>query len=515
MDRIALKAGEVVSGERRVSRAQLFHRAAQAATGLAGLGIGPGDLVALLMRNDFPLLEVTIAAPLLGAYAAPVNWHFQPGEVGEVIRDNDAKAVVAHADLLPLLQGAVPAGVPVLAVETPPEVREAYAISEQAGSLPGGATDWNGWLAGFAPHQPPLRHQQLNQVHTIMFSGGTTGRSKAIRRLPITAEQDRRLFDALTVSERSRVLINGPLYHNSPSMTTISAIRAGAAVVLQPRFDAEGLLADIERYAITNVHLVPTMFVRLLKLPQATRRRYDLSSLELVTHGAAPCAPQIKRAMIDWFGPILLEYYGGTETGAITLIDSHEWLSHPGSVGKAVENARIEIVDDDGKVLPQGEIGEIFMWNAYQPNFTYHGQDRLRESIERDGLVTCGDVGYLDREGYLFLCDRKKDMVISAGVNIFPAEIENVLIGLPGVRDCAVFGIPDEEFGEALAAAIQRDPGATLAAAEVKAYLEARIAHYKVPRVIEFCAELPREDSGKIFKRKLRDPYWEKAGRKI
>jgi long-chain acyl-CoA synthetase len=311
------------------------------------------------------------------------------------------------------------------------------------------------------------------------------------------------------------VLVTGPLYHNAPNLTSLGSLRRGATIVLQPRFDAEQTLALVERHRISHVHLVPTMFVRLLRLPEAVRRRYDTSTLGLVLHGAAPCPPEVKRAMIDWLGPVLVEYYGGTETGVVTLASSEEWLAHPGTVGKAVADGRVVVLDEQGRPLPPGEAGELFLRNGSQPDFTYRGQDDLRREIERDGLVTCGDVGYLDDEGFLFLCDRKKDMVISGGVNIYPAEIESVLIACPGVRDCAVFGIPDEEFGESLAAVIQPEDGATLAAEAVQGFLRERIAGFKVPRVIEFRADLPREDSGKIFKRKLREPYWAGMQRSI
>jgi long-chain acyl-CoA synthetase len=219
--------------------------------------------------------------------------------------------------------------------------------------------------------------------------------------------------------------------------------------------------------------------------------------------------------MIDWWGPVLVEYYGGSETGAVTLCDSDEWLAHPGTVGAALDNTEVRIFDDSGRQIGPGEIGEIYMWNASQPNFTYLGIPEMRREVEREGLVTCGDIGYMDEDGYLYLCDRKKDMVISAGVNIYPSEIEAALHGLPGVRDCAVFGIPDDDFGESLAAAIQLEDGANLTSDAVKEYLRGRLAGFKIPRLIEFRTDLPREDSGKIFKRKLREPFWKKVGRNI
>jgi long-chain acyl-CoA synthetase len=285
--------------------------------------------------------------------------------------------------------------------------------------------------------------------------------------------------------------------------------------VLLPRFAPERFLALVERHRITHVQMVPTMFIRLLKLPEPVRSRYDVSSLEHVVHAAAPCPVEVKRAMIEWWGPVIHEYYGSTESGAVTFCNSEEYLSHPGTVGRPMANCTVRILDGQGRALPQGEVGEIYARDPTLPDFTYHGLDAKRREMERDGLITSGDMGYLDAEGYLYLCDRKIDMVISGGVNIYPAEVEAVLLRHSQVRDCAVFGIPDEEFGETLAAAVQPNGAQAPQASELQAYLGEHLAAFKVPRLIEVRADLPREDSGKIFKRKLRAPYWEKAGRAI
>lgn len=283
-----------------------------------------------------------------------------------------------------------------------------------------------------------------------------------------------------------------------------------------PRFDPEELLRTIERERITHLNMVPIMFSRLLKLPADVRQRYDVSSLRFVAHAAAPCPADVKRAMIDWWGPLIHEYYGSTETGNLTFCDTQEWLAHPGTVGRAIEGAEIRILDDAGKPLAPGEIGEIALRFPEVGDFTYHNDDAKRGSVDRDGFVAPGDVGYLDEDGFLFLCDRKVDMIISGGVNIYPAEIEAALADMPGVADSAVFGIPDDEYGESVCAVIQPQPGNQTPDAEaVRSFLRERVAGYKVPRRIEFADVLPREDSGKIFKRKLRAPYWESAGRAI
>jgi long-chain acyl-CoA synthetase len=301
------------------------------------------------------------------------------------------------------------------------------------------------------------------------------------------------------------------MYHTAPNVYALAAATRGMDMTIMPRFDAEEFLRIVERERVSVVQMVPTHFVRLLALPEQVRARYDLSSLRWIVHAAAPCPPDVKRAMIDWLGPIVAEYYGGTETGPVVFCTSQEWLSHPGTVGRALERAVIEIVDEQGRKVPTGESGEVYMWLDAWPDFTYAGDEEKRRAVERNGLVTCGDIGYLDADGYLYLNDRRSDMVISGGVNIYPAEIEACLQSLPGVRDCAVFGIPDDEFGEALAAHVELDAGARLDAEDVRAHVRANLAAYKTPRVVEFSDSLPREDSGKIFKRRLREPYW--AGR--
>jgi long-chain acyl-CoA synthetase len=323
-----------------------------------------------------------------------------------------------------------------------------------------------------------------------------------------------RIYD-IRAGEGIRTVITGPVYHSAPNLYALSAARDGGLVVLQPRFNAEELLQLIERHRITHLHMVPTMFVRLLQLPDEVKRKYDVSSLQFVSHAAAPCSPAVKRQMIEWWGPVINEYYGGTETGGVVFHTAAEALRKPGTVGRPIENAVIKIFDAEGKALGANEVGEVYMHINGFPDFTYNGKDEQRRGVEREGLITCGDVGYVDEDGYLFLCDRVRDMIISGGVNIYPAEIEAVLITLPDVRDCAVFGVPDDEYGEAVCAYIEPQDGAQLSAEAIRDRLRPHIAGYKIPKLIEFRDALPREDSGKIFKRKLRAPYWEKAGRQI
>jgi long-chain acyl-CoA synthetase len=407
--------------------------------------------------------------------------------------------LVAHADLLPQIDAALPGGVGLLVVEP---------------------HDWTGWLREAPRWGGAPRRLRGNMPYT----SGTTGRPKGVRRAPAPLEGAERMaelsrearYKGFGIEPGMRALLPGPLYHSAPNLYATQTLQIeDALLVLEPKFDAERTLALIERHRLSHAYLVPTMFVRMLKLPDETKRRYDLSSLRFVASTGSPCAPAVKRAMIEWWGPVLHECYASSEAGVITSIDSHESLRKPGSAGRPVGVGALKILDREGRELPPGEIGLIYARQPAYPDFSYNNNPAAREALERDGLWTLGDMGYVDEDGYLFICDRASDMVISGGVNIYPAEIEAALHAMPGVHDCAVFGVPSEEFGEALAAAIQPEPGAALEAEEVKAWLRARISDYKVPRIVDFHAALPREDSGKIFKRKLREPYWEKAGRRI
>jgi long-chain acyl-CoA synthetase len=516
-------SGRLISGARELPLASLQERAERAASAFQSIGVGPGDGVALFLRNDFAFFEAGMAAGLLGAYSVPVNWHFTAEEAGYIISDSGAKAVVVHTDLLPVALAATPAGVPVLAVDTPPEIAAAYQLSPDACAMRPGVKVWDAWIESF-PRRAP---QAIQAPGAIIYTSGTTGRPKGVRRFPPTEAQTLALttliarafgFDQVLVAqkpERIVTVVTGPMYHSAANAYGGYAVRTGGEVILQPRFDPEELLQLIERHRVTHLHMVPTMFVRLMKLPDKVKAKYDLSSLKFVVHAAAPCPPDIKRGMIEWWGPIINEYYGATETGAVVFCTADEWLKHPGTVGRAQPDVKLVILNDAGKEAATDEPGDVYVRLTTGGDFTYHGDDAKRAKAERNGLISVGDIGYLDKDGFLFLCDRRNHMVISGGVNIYPAEIEAEILKIPGVADCAVFGIPDTEFGESLAAVVQAQPGAKVSEMDVKSYLRDHVAKYKVPKIVEVRSELPREDSGKIFKRKLRDPFWEKAGRKI
>jgi len=505
----------IAIGGRTIDQAAFDVRVERAANGLDALGVGQGDCVAILMRNDVAFLEASYAAIRLGAYAVPINWHFHPEEIAYILRDCAAKVLVTHADLLDTVRRAAPPGLTIVAARTPDVVAEAFGIAPERCTVPANAQNWDEFIAAHTPWSGAPRPQTLSMIYT----SGTTGHPKGVRRAPPTPAQQEALNEARRVvygvSPGIRTIMAGPLYHSAPNAFVLRAARIAEALILMPRFDPEAMLATIERERIDTLFMVPTMFVRLMKLPEDVRHRYDVSSLRFVMHAAAPCPVHVKRAMIDWWGPVISEFYGATESGAVTLVSSEEWLKKPGTVGRVAKGATISIQDEQGREMPQGEVGEVFSSIDYYPEFTYHNLPEKRAEIERGGMITVGDMGYLDADGYLFLCDRKRDMVISGGVNIYPAEIEAVALALPGVKDCAVFGIPDEEYGESLIALVEPMPGHALAIEAVSTHLKSHLASYKVPRRIEIAHDLPREDSGKIFKRRLREPYWQNAGRRI
>ncbi|WP_156878271.1 AMP-binding protein [Sphingopyxis sp. QXT-31] len=499
----------IITDDRAIDGADLAARVDAAAGAFAARGVGSGDCVALLLRNDIAFLEASLACRRLGAYCVPVNWHFAPDEILYVLGDCGARLLVAHADLLASVADALPC--PAIAVPVPPAIAAAYRT---AGPVAAGE-DWDAILAAATPWTKP----SPPAAESLIYTSGTSGHPKGVKRRPAIAEQAA-ASDAMRtliygIGPGSRVLVPAPLYHTAPNLFAHRAAALADLLVLPARFDPAGLLAAIERHRITHLYAVPAMFTRLLALPEAQRHAHDLLSLQFVLHAGGPCAPAVKAAMIDWLGPVIEEYYGSTEAGPITHVSSAEWSTHPGTVGRAIPGVEIAIVDDAGQRLPAGEIGEVQSRNPGYPDFTYLGRDADRAALDRGGLLASGDLGYLDGEGRLFLCDRKRDLVISGGVNIYPAEIEAALQTIAGVADCAVFGIPDAITGEALMAVVEPEAGATLTVEAIREGLKPRLAGYKIPKRIELTAALPREATGKIRKRLLRDPHWAAAGRSI
>ncbi len=482
-------SGDVIIGDRVCDRAAINDRAARLARAMLEAGVGPGDAVALLLRNDFAVLEANLAFRRLDAYGIPINWHWTTAEIGYVLRDATPRLLIGHADLLDMIRPEIPDGLRVVAVD--------------AGAA--GWQDYDAWIAAHAPYEGTGNGLGSSMVYT----SGTTGKPKAVKRLPATGEESAQRARVLAVIHDTApgnvALVTGPLYHLFSQALLMATFGAGGTVVIMERFDPEDCLRLIARHGVTHSALVPTLFVRLLRLPDAVKARYDLSTLRHVVHSGAPCAPEVKRAMLRWWGPVLHETYGSTETGVVTKIGPDEWLARPGSVGRSVLTGEVRIFGEDKAWVGPGVVGDVYLRIHGTPDFTFHGDPAKRAAVEHDGLITCGDIGWLDEEGYLFLCDRRVDMVISGGVNIYPAEVEAALLEHPDVADCAVFGVPDPEFGEALVAYVQSE--AVQTAEAVKAFLRERIAGYKVPRHIVVTDALPREETGKIMKRRLKDAF--------
>jgi long-chain acyl-CoA synthetase len=504
----------LILGVGRVStRAALLDRAAHAAAGLVALGLRPGEAVALLMRNDLTVIEASIAANYAGAYAVPISWMLKPQEVAFLLQDSGARILIVHADLLAALAPAIPADVKVILVNSPAGQRRAGPVGPAPDDSKAGAVRWDELLCRADAIAPPSSAPRASMIYT----SGTTGRPKAVKRSPPTPEQARKLdrirAEIYGLKPDIRTAIAGPLYHIAMNSFAIRAAAIASRLVVMARFDPEELLSVIEEHGITTLFMVPMMFVRLLQLSEATRRRYDVSSLQHVVHGGAPCPPETKHAMIAWWGPVIHETYGATELGSVTFCNSAEWLQRPGTVGRPVQGATVRILDEGGMPVPHGTVGDVYASVDAYPDFTYHNRQSERDQIERGGLVTTGDVGYLDEAGFLYLCDRKLDVINLGGINVYPAEVELALIEIEGVRDCAAFGIPDATFGEVILALVVRTT--SLEESAIRKQLAARLANYKLPARIEFRESLPRDDGGKLRRQELRAPYWANARRSI
>jgi long-chain acyl-CoA synthetase len=469
---------------------------------LRGAGLAESDTIAIHSGNRREYFELMAAATHIGLRYVLVNWHWTADELKYVLDDSGAKAIFSEDQFADVAAEAAGA-----AADTP--------IRVGIGEVPGFAP-YEDFLAGGPDGEPA--DQVLGS--SMIYTSGTTGRPKGVRRksmatgLPIaTLKGITEGFGLiLRIPEGGRSLLVGPVYHSAQWLWSYGLLCAGRSVVMRSRFDAEETLRLIEEHRITNIHLVPTQFVRLLRLDEATRGRYDLSSLATVWHGAAPCPPEIKRQMIDWFGPVINEYYGSTEASVNTVVSSEEWLKKPGTVGRPLPISEVHVLREDGSEAGTDERGQLWFRYTNGDDIEYWRDPEKTAGIHRqDGLFTTGDIGYLDADGYLFLADRAIDMIISAGVNIYPAEIEGVLITHPAVRDVAVFGVPDEEYGEQVKAAVELEEGNEPSDALVEdliAFSRRTLAGYKAPRSVDFVTAMPRTPTGKLYKRLLREPYW-------
>jgi long-chain acyl-CoA synthetase len=488
-----------------VTYGQLEARSNRFAQLLRAQGVRAGEHIAVLLENHPRFFEILWGAQRAGIIYTAISSRLTPAEAAYIINDCGAKLVVSSAAL-----AGTAAELPAACAG----VRTWLMID----AAPAGWQDFGAALAA----QPATRIADETAGTDMLYSSGTTGRPKGVSVMPEQPAIDapgpgielaRRVYG---IDEQSVYLSPAPLYHAAPLRFNLAMQRLGATCIIMEHFDAEDYLRLVQQHRITHTQLVPTMFVRMLKLPEAVRAAYDLSSLRCAIHAAAPCPVPVKEQMIAWLGSVLWEYYAGTEGNGITMVGAADWLTHKGTVGRAMIG-ELRICDDEGNELPVGEEGTVFFANG-KP-FAYHNDaDKTAQSRNRHGWTTLGDVGRVDAEGYLYLTDRKAYMIISGGVNIYPQETENLLVTHPEVVDVAVFGVPDEEFGEQVKAVVQpRDMARAGPAleAELIGWCRERLAHIKCPRSIDFEAELPRHPTGKLYKRLLRDRYWQGRSTRI
>jgi long-chain acyl-CoA synthetase len=496
-DRAAIVMAE--SGE-VITYHQLEERSSRAARALHDAGLRPGDHVALLIDNRAAMLELAWAAQRSGLYYTPVNTRLAADEAAYVVDDCGATVLFAAAEVAPWeVDGRAHT----------PRVTRFVAVD--------GAIDGFEPMAAFVKGVAAGALADEREGSPMLYSSGTTGRPKGVRRLvtgqPYGSDNPvGPLLDGVMGFGPGKVYLTpAPLYHSAPLVWSMTVHRSGGTLVLMEHFDAQACLDVIDREQVTHGQFVPTMFVRMLKLPDRVRDAFDGGSLEAVVHAAAPCPVEVKRRMIEWWGPIISEYYAGTEGGGLTWITSEEWLARPGSVGRAAWG-EIHICAESGEELPPGEPG-VVRFGGGANAFEYHNDpEKTHETFDERGWSTLWDVGYLDPDGYLFLTDRLTYMIVSGGVNIYPQEVEDHLLLHPKVGDAAVFGVPDADLGEQVKAVVQPAAGVEgdpELETELLEYCRAGLAHYKCPRSVDFEAELPRGDNGKLYKRVLRDRYWQ------
>ncbi|MDE3205061.1 MAG: AMP-binding protein [Acidobacteriota bacterium] len=483
----------------------LAERSHQLVNALRSRGLKPGDIIAYALPNSVDVLYWQLAAQEGGFMFVSLNPALSSAEIRTVVDHSGASAFVVHnhfQDRVDEIFGAT-------------SVRLRISVG--------------GPVEGFEAFEDLIRDQPSTVPHPrvlggpITYSSGTTGQPKAITRPlpeldpPVYTDSSKLFARAFRFLPMEGVhLVSAGMHHGGCQSFYLNALNVGQALAILGRFDAEETLRTIERERVTTAYMVPTQFVRLLRLPEEIRAKYDVSSLQVVVHSAAPCPKDIKQQMMDWWGPVVWETYGGME-GAATIAKPHRWLEKPGTVGRAVAGMTVRILGDDGSELGPDEVGNVYLEPAVK-TFEYRNDPELTASITRGKAFTLGDMGYLDADGYLFLCDRAKDMIISGGVNIYPAEVEGVLSGHPLVGDVGVIGVPDPEWGEQVKAVVELVAGASPSqelAEELIRYSQERLGKYKCPRSIDFRDSLPRTDGGKLYKRILRDEYWADAGRKV
>jgi long-chain acyl-CoA synthetase len=501
-DRLAIISSP--AGE-RLSYGELAGRSHQLVHALRGRGYQPGDVIAMALPNGVDTVIWQMAVMESGLRYIALNPALSGGEIKAILDHSEAKAIVVHADYS----------------KRTDETHDCHSIRDRIsvhGSIDG-FVDQTSFVEGF----PQTSFEDRYLGGAIPYSSGTTGTPKAVwRRLPDV--------DPWTFADKMKTfgqafqfrpfvgahLVSAGMHHGGCQGFYHGALNVGQGLVIMGKFDPEETLRLIQDHQVTTAYMVPTQFVRLLRLAEDVRAKYDHSTLESVVHAAAPCPLEIKKQMLEWWGPVIWETYGGME-GAVTIAKPHRWLEKPGTVGRAVRGMSVRILDDEGEEVPRGEVGHIFM-ESEGSSFEYKGDPELTRSVHRGNAFTIGDMGYLDEDGYLFICDRAKDLIISGGVNIYPAEVEGVISAHPKVGDVAVIGVPDAEWGEQVKAVVELTHGIAPSedlADELMAWCRERLASYKCPRSVDFRDELPRTDGGKLYKRLVRDEYWAATGRQL
>lgn len=493
----------VISAVGNRTWAELDARANQLARVLQAAGIGVGDGVAVLAPNTPEFVETVVACLRIGARMTPVNWHQSDETIAYVVDNCEAKALVASARFTAAASAAGQA----------PNLRLKLAFG--------------GTIEGFDDYEASLNESSPTQIADaeigsfMLYTSGTTGRPKGVyrRNRPTVSQLTNKILETAAFNpEQDLALVTGPLYHAAPlSLNLVTPINAGVGVVLMDKWDAEETLRLVDRHRITHTHVVPTMLHRMLQLSSDVRGAYDLTSLRWVLHGAAPCPPQVKQDTIAWLGPVLYEYYSSTEGGGV-FVDSHQWLERPGTVGKPVAGVELRLLDENGNPVPQGTSGLIYIKAPEVGRFEYFREPNKTTSAYRGDYYTLGDMGYFDADGFLFLTGRTAELIISGGVNIYPVEIDEVLIRHEAVADAAAVGVPNEDWGEEIKAVVELKPGFSASpetAASILEFARGHLASYQRPRSVDFVERLPRSAAGKVLRQEVRAPYWKGRSRTI
>jgi long-chain acyl-CoA synthetase len=489
----------LVCGERSLTYAEFNARANRAANALRSLGVQPGDRVAVIVHNSLEGFEIGAGLSKLAAMNVPVNYRLREHEVAYVVNDSGAKVVVAGPELVEVVELARS------------EVKDKPFYVAIGGEAPAGWLHYEA-LLGAASDHPPLGNSVSGL--TMNYTSGTTGNPKgAYRPAGVPTQVLLRIVQIFELTETDVHLLAGPVYHSAPGFFSSIHLLMGATVVVQPKFDAIEALRLIDQHRVTNTFIAPTLLQRLCDVPSEVAGTYDTSSLKSIILGAAPCPYALKVRAAEVFGQCLWEFYGATETAFVTILRPEDQLRKPGSCGKIAPGQEIQLLDAAGNLVPDGVPGEIWTRSPWLAEY-YHKPEATAKSM-KDGFFTVGDIAYRDSEGFYYICDRKIDMIISGGVNIYPAEIEAALSAHPAILDVAVIGVPDDQWGESVKAVVSLRPGKSASAEELIAFCAERLADYKKPRSVDFVDELPRNPAGKLLKKKIREPYWAGTGRRI